>query len=144
MSEERRRRQQEKERAAEPPRPFSFRKVIIVVLIVAAFGAAYYLGVRKRTGRLDTFAQCVARSGTRMYGLYWCTHCADQKELFGSSFQYIPYVECGIKGQARGEIEQCKAEGVIEFPTWDFLGKEKITGVKSLPEIAEKTGCSLP
>lgn len=143
MSELRRRRQQEKA-PQEPSQSSLPRKILIVVLIAAAFAAAYYLGIRKRTSRLDAFAQCVGRSGTRMYGLYWCTHCADQKEMFGSSFQYVPYVECGIKGQAHGELAFCTEAGIKQFPTWEFPDKERHEGVEPLDVLAQKTGCSLP
>ena len=33
-----------------------------------------------------------------MYGLYWCPHCIEQKQMFGEAFHYVPYVECAIKG----------------------------------------------
>ena len=143
MSDERRKRQQ-KRVEEEAPKPGRWKKKIITaVLVMAAFGAAYYLGFRKRTSRLDSFAQCVGKE-TKMYGLYWCTHCAEQKELFGSSFQYVPYIECGIPGQARGETESCRAAGVKQFPTWEFASKERHEGVLPLTALAEKTGCSLP
>jgi hypothetical protein len=143
MSELRRKRQLDREPQASSATGL-VRKLIIGVLVMAAFGAAYYLGLRKRTNRLDAFAQCIGRSGTRMYGLYWCTHCAEQKELFGSSFQYVPYVECGIKGQAHGETAECTAAGVKQFPTWEFPNKERHEGLEPLDILAEKTGCSLP
>ena len=143
MSELRRKRQLEREPQAKTASGL-VRKLIIGILVVTAFGAAYYLGLRKRTNRLDAFAQCVGRSGTKMYGLYWCTHCAEQKELFGSSFQYVPYVECGIKGQAHGETAECTAAGVKQFPTWEFPNKERHEGLEPLDILAEKTGCSLP
>ena len=143
MSELRRKRQQEREPQEGSSSGWA-RKILIGVLIVAAFAAAYYLGLRKRTNRLDAFAQCIGRSGTKMYGLYWCTHCAEQKELFGSSFQYVPYIECGIKGQAHGETASCTEAGVKQFPTWEFPNKERHEGLEPLDILAQKTGCSLP
>src|SRR6266568_2177225 len=142
MSEQRRKRQEVREPQAGSPSGWP-RKMLIGVPIVAAFAAAYYLGLRKRTSRLDTFAQCIGRSGTKMYGLYWCTHCAEQKEMFGSAFQYVPYLECGIKGQAHGEIASCTEAGVKQFPTWEFSNKERHEGVLPLDVLAQKTGCSL-
>lgn len=142
MSEERRKRQQERLQQAEPKA--GLRKLLIAVVIVAAFGAAAYLGLRKRTSRLDAFAQCIASRGAKMYGLYWCPHCEDQKEIFGSAFQYVPYIECGIKGQARGEVEGCKQAGVKNFPTWEFAGGERKEGTLSLQALSDRTGCSLP
>jgi hypothetical protein len=118
------------------------KKIIYLVAILAAFGAAYYLGQRKRASTLDAFAQCVGK-GAKMYGLYWCTHCADQKDLFGDSFRYIPYVECGIKGSQKEE-QGCVAAGVRNFPTWEFAGGERRDGPQSLQFLSQKTGCKLP
>jgi hypothetical protein len=78
-----------------------------------------------------------------MYGAFWCSHCADQKELFASSFQYVPYVECGIKG-SRAENEICLQAGVKRFPTWAFADGERREGLLQLQALSEKTGCSLP
>jgi len=118
------------------------RKLATLVLIAAAFAAAYYLGRRNRVNRLDAFAQCLSAKQVKMYGLYWCTHCAEQKELFGPSFQYVPYVECGIKG-SQTEQPACVQAGVGHFPTWQFNG-ERHEGVLSMKALSEKSGCSLP
>ena len=67
-------------------------------LIAAAFGLAYYLGNR-RQHKHDAFARCLTERGVKMYGAWWCPHCVEQKEMFGASFEYAPYVECGIKGE---------------------------------------------
>jgi hypothetical protein len=142
MPTERRKRRDEQKRQ-EQSKAGLVRKVIIAVLIVGAFGGAYRLGRRKRTSRLDAFAQCVAEKQAKMYGLYWCTHCAEQKEMFGSSFQYIPYVECGIRG-SRGEEASCQQAGVKHFPTWEFGNGERMEGALPLQLLSAKTGCSLP
>lgn len=142
MSEERRKRQQERQTGPAPKKSVA-RKLLAGIAIVAAFGAAYYLGQRKKTSRLDAFAQCIAGKGSKMYGLYWCTHCAEQEAMFGSSFQYIPYVECGIKG-AHQEDPKCLEAGVKNFPTWQFGDGERLEGPQSLQFLSEKTGCSLP
>ncbi len=54
-----------------------------------------------------------------MYGLYWCPHCIEQKEMFGKAFQYVPYVECAIKG-SHDLAPACAAAGVKLFPSWQF------------------------
>ena len=121
----------------------ALRKVLTVLLIVAAFAAAYYLGQRKRVRRLDSFAQCLSAKQARMYGLSWCPHCAEQREMFGPSFQYISYVECGIKG-SRDEEASCVQAGIKHFPTWEFASGWRQEGTLSLQLLGEKTGCSLP
>ncbi len=118
-------------------------KIVTVLLIVAAFGAVIYLGVRKRGHRLDAFAQCLAAKPAKMYGAYWCPHCADQKAMFESSFHYVPYVECGVPG-SRDEAQVCKDAGIKHFPTWEFAGGERLEGTQSLQFLGTKTACSLP
>jgi hypothetical protein len=119
------------------------RKILGIVLIVAAFAAVIYLALRKRGSRLDTFAQCLASKQVKMYGAYWCPHCAEQKEMFKSSFQFLPYVECGVPG-SRDEAPGCKDAGIKHFPTWQFANSERVEGTQPLPALAAKAGCDLP
>src|SRR6266851_9456435 len=103
------------------PTSSSARKIVTAMLIVAAFALVIYLGLRKRGNRLDAFAKCLAAKQAKMYGAYWCPHCADQKEMFESSFQFLPYVECGVPG-SRDQAPACKDAGLKHFPPWGFLG----------------------
>lgn len=140
MSEERRKRQEL--RNAEP-NPGKKKNALvyggIVILIVIAFGVGRYY----RNHKYDSFAKCLAAKQAKMYGLYWCPHCADQKAMFGSSFRYVPYVECAIKG-SKELAPQCKVAGVKLFPSWQFGSELPKEGVLSLEALSEKTGCSLP
>ena len=113
------------------------------LLIVVAFALAAYLGYRKRIGRLDAFAQCLSARQAKMYGAYWCPHCADQKEMFGRSFRYVSYIECGVPG-SRDEAKSCIEVGVKHFPTWQFSDGERREGTLPLQALREKTGCGLP
>ena len=121
----------------------STRKIVTGVLIVAAFAVVIYLGLRKRGNRLDGFAKCLAAKQVKMYGAYWCPHCAEQKEMFEASFHYVPYVECGVPG-SREEAPLCKDAGIKHFPTWQFADGERREGTLPRPELGTKTGCSLP
>jgi hypothetical protein len=123
--------------------PRLIRKVLITAAVAAAFLAVYWLGVRTRSARIDAFAKCLASKQAKMYGAYWCPHCADQKEMFGRSFQYLPYVECGIKG-SRDEAVPCAQAGIKHFPTWQFADGGRQEGALSLRALGEKTGCGLP
>ncbi|HXM22753.1 MAG TPA: hypothetical protein VN948_15960 [Terriglobales bacterium] len=141
MSEERRKRQQERQGQEQlKPGP---RYMIIALAIVVAFAAAYYFGWRRHTNRLDAFAKCLTAKQAKMYGAFWCPHCEDQKEKFGSSFEYAPYVECGIKGSK--DIEPvCTEAGIKRFPTWIFADGTRVEGAHELGFLGEQTGCSLP
>ena len=140
MSEERRKRHQQRVGAQETEAPS--RKMlawggIVVVLALAYAGWWYYTN-----HRYDAFAKCLATKQAKMYGLYWCPHCIEQKEKFGKAFQYVPYVECAIKG-SHELAPACKAAGVKLFPSWQFGANPPKEGVFPLEELADKTGCSL-
>ena len=113
------------------------------MLIVAAFAVVIFLALRKRGSGLDAFAKCLAAKQAKMYGAYWCPHCADQKEMFESSFKDVPYVECGVAG-SRDEAPLCKDAGIKHFPTWQFADGERREGTLPLQRLGARTGCALP
>jgi hypothetical protein len=141
MSDERRKRQQE--RVGEPQAIVEPRTMLIWVGVAALFVLAWAGGWYYKNHRHDDFAKCLAAKQTKMYGLYWCPHCAEQKAMFGKSFRYVPYVECAVKGAA-GITAECKAAGVKLFPSWQFGTNPPKEGVFPLEELSDKTGCSLP
>ena len=141
MSEERRQKQQEREGSstAETTTKKTVTYGVVLILLAAAFlGGRYY-----RNHKYDSFARCLASKRAKMYGLYWCPHCIEQKQMFGDAFHYVPYVECGIKG-SRDESTECKIAGVKLFPSWQFDAEPPREGVLSLEALSDKTGCSLP
>lgn len=141
MSEERRKRQQVRQ-AQDQPGSAPLRCIIVAVAIVAVAAAAYYFAHR-RNNQLDAFARCLTSKQAKMYGAFWCPHCQDQKDKFASSFEYAPYVECGIKGsQAIAAV--CTDAGIKRFPTWVFSDGTRIEGAHELDFLSEKTGCPLP
>jgi len=78
-------------------------------------------------------------SGAKMYGAYWCSHCHDQKSLFGAeALADLPYVECDAKG-VNAQPEQCKAAKVDGYPTWIIDGKT-ISGTQDLADLADASG----
>src|ERR1700676_167181 len=140
MSDERRKRQAERDGGATDPKT---KKLLIyggiLILVAGAFiGGRYY-----RNHKYDLFAQCLATKQAKMYGLYWCPHCIEQKQMFGDAFHYVPYVECAIK-DSREEATECKVAGVKLFPSWQFGMEPPREGVLSLEALSDKTGCNLP
>ena len=139
MSEERRKRQQASEKDSRKTK-----KVILYVVVATLFAGAYLAGRYYKNHKYDSFAQCVATKNAKMYGLYWCPHCADQKHEFGSSFRYVPYIECASENDPHELTPACKAAGVKLFPSWQFGADPPKEGVLTLQELSQKTGCSLP
>ncbi len=120
------------------------RTAIYAALIVAGFGLAYFLGNLSQH-KHDRFARCLKDRGVVMYGAYWCPHCQDQKTEFGLSFEYAPYIECGIEGDTHGVAKACKDAGIAHYPTWQFPPTgERVERVLSLEQLSDRTGCPLP
>ena len=141
MSEQRRK--QQLERVGKPEAKIPSRKMLIwggiAVLIILAYAGVWYY----RNHRYDDFARCLASKQAKMYGLYWCPHCKEQKDKFGKAFRYVPYEECAIKG-SRQLAPVCAAAGVKLFPSWQFGANPPKEGVFELEELSDKTGCTLP
>jgi|SRR5450432_4837563 hypothetical protein len=117
--------------------------VAVAAIIVIAFACVYYFARIRGNTRYDAFAKCLTEKQVKMYGLYWCTHCAEQKEMFAASFKHVTYVECGIKG-SKDEEPTCKEAGVKNFPTWQFPDGSRKEGAQPLQVLSAQTGCSLP
>lgn len=96
------------------------------------------------SAKYDDFAKCLAGKGIKMYGAFWCGHCKNQKEAFGSSFQYVDYTECTENGQSSSFSQVCKDAGVKAFPTWKFPNGTIKEGELAFSELAEISGCALP
>jgi hypothetical protein len=137
------RRQQQKLKVEEPESKAPSRSVLIWGGIIVLLALAYAGGWYHKNHKYDEFAKCLASKQAKMYGLYWCPHCAEQKEMFGKAFQYVPYQECAIKG-TRSLAPECAAVGVKLFPSWQFGSNPPKEGVFPMEELSDKTGCALP
>lgn len=90
----------------------------------------------------EEFAQCLTERGATMYGAWWCPHCDNQKELFGSAFDQVNYVECSTA--ARTMNQTCQDAGIEGYPTWKFEDGSRLGGEQSLESLSAKSGCELP
>ncbi|MEK7078256.1 MAG: hypothetical protein AAB911_01675 [Patescibacteria group bacterium] len=102
---------------------------------------------------IDSFAKCLSQQGVVMYGAEWCAHCQNEKKAFGTSFQYINYVECPK------DPNKCLAAGIEGYPTWIFSDPsagsinspqassgqvaKKLVGEQGLEKLSTESGCQL-
>ena len=110
-------------------------KVLLIILLLA-------LSACTSAGKYDEFAKCLTEKDVKMYGAYWCSHCQAQKKLFGSSWQYVNYVECSLPG-GQAQTEYCKTQGVSGYPTWEFGDKTRLEGEATFEDLAARSGCAL-
>ena len=111
--------------------------VFVLIFIFAGKEAS-----NKNTKNYDVFAQCLTERGAVMYGAESCSHCKEQKEILGSSFKYIKYVECPEN------TKLCLDKGIEGYPTWLFgTSTKKVEGFDkntTMQELSDATGCILP
>lgn len=145
MSQNRRERRQQRVETQRTAVQRDWKRIaIIAVIVVIAAGVSYYFYNRSQH-KYDAFARCLGDRGAKMYGAWWCPHCQEQKGKFAASFEYAPYIECGIKGQTNGQSEVCKQDGIKHYPTWQFPPTgERVERVFDLWELSDRTGCPLP
>lgn len=96
-----------------------------------------------KPGELDGFASCIAESGAKFYGAFWCPHCQNQKALFGRSARLLPYIECSTP-DGQSQLKICADANVGGYPLWEFADGSRLSGEISLETLAEKTSCALP
>ena len=114
--------------------------MLIVGAGITLILAALFFGIPARdTGRgnLDAFAQCLADEKITMYGANWCPHCQNEKNAFGDSFRFIPYVECP------DEPKQCLDAGISGYPTWIFPDGRRFKGEQGIEKLSQESGCAL-
>jgi thiol-disulfide isomerase/thioredoxin len=115
----------------------------IIIGIVLVGGLISLLVTQgKKPGKYDTLAQCISDSGTKFYGAFWCPHCQATKAMFGKSAKLLPYVECS-EANGQGQLAVCKDAGIEGYPTWVFPDGSRLTGERSIEELAEKTNCPI-
>ncbi len=122
--------------------------IIIAIAVILSIGIIVFAVVKNNghknvsntSGNYDNFAQCLAAKGATMYGASWCPHCQEQKATFGSSFQFIKYVECP------DNTDLCIAQGIQGYPTW-MIGSTTIEegfDSNTMKKLSDATGCPLP
>lgn len=125
--------------------------IIVGALLVIAAAAFFFGGAgssKVALGDYDTFAQCLDDAGMRMYGSATCHFCAQQRAMFGSSFEYINEIECDPRNPG-AQVDLCIAKNIEGTPTWileDGEGNDVQrfpAGVMTFEQLSEASGCPL-
>ena len=115
----------------------------ILLLVAFVFCLPTACADSKSVTPVERFAQCLTEKKAVMYGAFWCTHCDDQKKLFGDAWKHVTYVECAVKG-TRQRTEECTRLNIVRTPTWIFANGERKEGMLTFEELSRRTGCKLP
>jgi len=106
------------------------------VLLIAAVAFLVFSSMASPS-RYDNFAKCLSEKGAAMYGTEECKYCKQQKGLFGKSFEYVTYKNCGSVDSA-----ECDAAGIVSYPQWIINGTRYV-GAQQLESLASYAGCPL-
>lgn len=113
--------------------------VAIAVILVSFLAQFQGFGSVADGGREALLAKHLTSNGAAMYGTFWCPHCKEQKELFGSAMKYINYVDCDGDAPKNADPALCIKKGVMRYPTWEINGK-LYEGTRSLDELEYLSG----
>lgn len=109
-----------------------------IAIIFLAGGILAGMTPPQNDPQIDAFAKCLSgEKGAVMYGAAWCPHCQNEKKRFGTSFQYINYVECPEN------IKLCTEKGITGYPTWILGDGKRLEGEQGLQRLSEESGCKL-
>jgi uncharacterized membrane protein len=111
---------------------------IAAVTVVVAF--AVFTLTAPATPYQEELARHLSATGARFYGAFWCSACREQKRLFGTAADELPYVECDARGPgARPDL--CAQAGVRSYPTWTIQGsrQEGVTPLETLARLSSFT-----
>ena len=112
-----------------------------VVVIVALH--LHYAGYWGKTAAAEDpwlrgLAVHLTKIDAKFYGAFWCPACKQQKEMFGSSADRIPYVECSPGGQRAPVAQVCREARIESYPTW-LINEQRYTGVQPLEILAQSS-----
>lgn len=108
---------------------------LIAVIILFVVGLGYFMNkAASAPSKYDDFAKALKTDGAEFFGAFWCPHCQAEKALFGSSKQFLPYVECSKADKSQTQI--CIDNKVENYPTWKFKGGISLTS-KEKPTVCD-------
>jgi len=119
----------------------AFSYILVSFLTLVATIGVYANQVPPPSPLAAGLAAHLRQIGGTMYGAYWCPHCQEQKELFGSAFEQVPYVECSPNGPGTPQAQECTEAGITSYPTWIINGRTYV-GLRSLEALAAASGYS--
>ncbi|KAJ0097406.1 hypothetical protein Patl1_29195 [Pistacia atlantica] len=82
--------------------------------------------------------------GAKIYGAFWCSHCLEQKQMFGQdAAKLLDYVECFPDGYRKGTkmAKACVDAKIEGFPMWVING-QVLSGEQELSALADASGFS--
>ena len=100
------------------------------------------VGEGEDSQNLVEFAKALQQAGVRFFGADWCPVCNEQKKLFEDGAQFLPFIEMTNPDRTRNAT--AISEGVTQYPTWEFSGGQRVTGLQTLQQLSTLSGVAIP
>src|SRR3989338_7541976 len=120
----------------------------LVYLVIAVIGIMFLSGcagedtqVQNTPISASDLAKCLAANGAKVYGASSCSHCQDQKALFGEEWGLIDYIECEVLDDPGAQNVECSKAGITAYPTWVFRDGQIAQGKRKIEELWQMAGC---
>jgi uncharacterized membrane protein len=116
-------------------------KSVGTALVVITVLHLHYAGYWGKTASAEDpwirgLAVHLTKIDAKFYGASWCPHCKDQKQMFGSSVDRVPYIECSPGGPRAPVSQVCKDARIESYPTWIING-QRYDGTQTLQALAQ-------
>ncbi len=110
---------------------------ITILTIIGVIILAYFL-INNSFSKKDSqtskeIAKCIGENSL-LYVQLGCTHCENQKKMFGNNYQYLKVIDCFYKQK------ECSDKNIKVTPTWIINNKEYL-GVQNIDKLKELTKC---
>jgi len=107
------------------------RNLITISIIIGVIILSVII-LNRGNGISKQITMCIANN-SELYIQLGCHTCKNQEKLFGENYQYLNVIDCWF------EKEKCLE--IRYIPTW-IINNEKYTGLRSIEELKELTGCN--
>ena len=104
---------------------------VTIFVIIAVIILAIILMNRSPALVSKDTAQCIGEN-SELYVQLGCHACETQEKMFGNNYEYLNIIDCFY--------ERDKCSEITVTPTW-IINEEKYTGVQTIEELKELTGC---
>ncbi len=127
---------------------FNSTTITVIFSVAIIVGLGFFIAFAPKKGASTTgvelipFAKCLADSGTKFYGAFWCPHCKATKAMFGQAAEFLTYIECST-ADTQGQTQICIDNNIKHYPTWVFPDGTIKEGELTLQELSDQTKCPM-
>lgn len=107
--------------------------ITLVIFILIIIIATLSFTIKPKNHTNQELAKCIGERST-LYLQLGCSHCEDQKNLFGENYQYLNVVDCFYDPQ------ECTNNNIEATPTWKIKGN-LYKGFQTIEELKSLTEC---